>query len=293
MGVSHDTEYRDPVITTATTTVDDIHYIAVHPGISKHILEIITEVQELFGSNGDSKMENKPSYSKLIQSRLGNFNVIKANILDNKYKNVGEILGNLDSVWKSMYELTSKQQKNNESHDPNSDFITFASGIEAEFYRLWEKFEDTLIKRNYLRQKSTSETSNKYFVSNTQEMNKPKKERNEETKEMKMEKSNCRELKDWLTNIVKLPKYYNAFVDNGFDDLSFVIGMIREQDLIMIGIDKVGHRRKILHLADSPDNKKRTTYDDDSYNNNNNYDHDNDFDMNQPPKKRRKIFDNQ
>ena len=72
----------------------------------------------------------------------------------------------------------------------------------------------------------------------------------------KQESSGAEEvgLEQWLTEM-GLEQYYAVFVENGFDDLSFVLGTIRDEDLKAMGVDKIGHRRKILRLAGSPDHK--------------------------------------
>ena len=56
------------------------------------------------------------------------------------------------------------------------------------------------------------------------------------------------QVKEWLTNEVKLPQYFEALKDDGFDDMESVQD-VTEDDLKAIGIDKTGHRRKILKYA--------------------------------------------
>eukprot|EP01084_Bolivina_argentea_P161340 280879_1 len=55
-------------------------------------------------------------------------------------------------------------------------------------------------------------------------------------------------LKTWLNNI-NLGIYFDAFKKHGFADQIGYIQEITEQDLIDIGVDKVGHRRAILTHA--------------------------------------------
>ena len=55
-------------------------------------------------------------------------------------------------------------------------------------------------------------------------------------------------VKQWLTNEVKLPQYFEALKNDGFDDMESVQD-VTEDDLKAIGIDKTGHRRKILKYA--------------------------------------------
>ena len=54
--------------------------------------------------------------------------------------------------------------------------------------------------------------------------------------------------KTWLEMVVHLPQYFELFVDAGYEDLSYLENMkLTEQDLTQIGIEKPGHRLKILH----------------------------------------------
>merc|ERR1712129_635529 len=53
--------------------------------------------------------------------------------------------------------------------------------------------------------------------------------------------------KTWMGMVVHLPQYFELFVEAGYEDLTYVENMqLTEQDLIQIGIDKKGHRQKIL-----------------------------------------------
>eukprot|EP01084_Bolivina_argentea_P164024 285238_1 len=54
-------------------------------------------------------------------------------------------------------------------------------------------------------------------------------------------------LRQWLTNTVKLPQYYQMFIDNGVNQLS-VLELLDMKSLTEIGVSKIGHRLKILHL---------------------------------------------
>ena len=53
----------------------------------------------------------------------------------------------------------------------------------------------------------------------------------------------------WLAEQVRLPQYFELFVKEGFDELE-VIKHITKQDLIAMGIDKLGHQRKIIQNAE-------------------------------------------
>ena len=52
-------------------------------------------------------------------------------------------------------------------------------------------------------------------------------------------------MQKWLKETVKLPQYYQLLVQQGFDDLESIADITKD-DLISMGIDKVGHQRKIL-----------------------------------------------
>ena len=62
----------------------------------------------------------------------------------------------------------------------------------------------------------------------------------EETEEMK--------LKKWMEDEVKLPQYFELLKEDGFDDLESVQD-VTEDDLKAMGIDKTGHRRKIMKFV--------------------------------------------
>ena len=57
------------------------------------------------------------------------------------------------------------------------------------------------------------------------------------------------EVYKWLEDIVRLPQYYDIFVDNGFDDMEFIKDVTNE-DLQEIGIDKLGHRKRLMKCID-------------------------------------------
>ena len=51
---------------------------------------------------------------------------------------------------------------------------------------------------------------------------------------------------EWLNQVVKLPQYYDKLLQNGFDNVEFIKD-ITKADLIQIGIDKLGHQKRILN----------------------------------------------
>ena len=53
----------------------------------------------------------------------------------------------------------------------------------------------------------------------------------------------------WLKERVKLPQYFELFIEQGFDDLDSIKDVTKE-DLNQMGIDKVGHQRKIIKHAE-------------------------------------------
>ena len=71
----------------------------------------------------------------------------------------------------------------------------------------------------------------------------------------------CAGVDNWLLDALDndendFNKYFNIFISNGFDSLN-VIQNMTNQDLIDIGINKLGHRRKIL--AKIANNTNNTT----------------------------------
>jgi len=61
--------------------------------------------------------------------------------------------------------------------------------------------------------------------------------------------SSKQEVQEWLKEKVKLPQYFQVFVQQGFDDLDSIKDVTKD-DLNAMGIDKVGHQRKILKQAE-------------------------------------------
>ena len=51
----------------------------------------------------------------------------------------------------------------------------------------------------------------------------------------------------WLKSL-GLSRYENHFIEGGFDDMEFLYDLTKE-DLVAIGITKVGHQRKLLTAA--------------------------------------------
>merc|ERR1712228_673622 len=57
---------------------------------------------------------------------------------------------------------------------------------------------------------------------------------------------NRNEVKEWLSTKCLLPQYYDLFIENGIEDLS-VIQLLAESDILDLGINKLGHKLKIVH----------------------------------------------
>ena len=52
-------------------------------------------------------------------------------------------------------------------------------------------------------------------------------------------------MKRWFSNTVKLPQYFQLFIENGFESFD-IIREIEIDELTQIGVDKLGHRKKII-----------------------------------------------
>ena len=52
-------------------------------------------------------------------------------------------------------------------------------------------------------------------------------------------------LKKWMVNVVKLPQYFELLMENGFEDMESMKDITMEH-LREIGIDKIGHRLKLM-----------------------------------------------
>merc|ERR1711971_300529 len=57
-----------------------------------------------------------------------------------------------------------------------------------------------------------------------------------------------RKLRAWLEDKVRLPKYFEVFVQNGIDDLS-IVALLDKPTLESMGITAIGHQIKILKEA--------------------------------------------
>jgi len=68
------------------------------------------------------------------------------------------------------------------------------------------------------------------------------------------ELNDSEKVQKWLEDEVKLPQYFDLFIQQGFDDMDGV-AIITKEDLESMGISMVGHQRKILSKA-SKINKK-------------------------------------
>ena len=62
------------------------------------------------------------------------------------------------------------------------------------------------------------------------------------------EAADQQKVRSWLTKIVKLPQYFQLLIENGFDDME-CIGDLTLNDLKDIGMDKIGHRKKLIKYA--------------------------------------------
>ena len=74
-------------------------------------------------------------------------------------------------------------------------------------------------------------------------------EEEEEEKEEKEGKNDNKkeEVRRWLLETVELPEYINNFINQGFDELNIIKSMTMNE-LIEIGLKKLGHRKKILNF---------------------------------------------
>ena len=61
--------------------------------------------------------------------------------------------------------------------------------------------------------------------------------------------SNKLVLKVWLENKVRLSSYYPMLIQNGVEDLE-TVSLLTDGDLQKLGINKVGHRKKLLHYIE-------------------------------------------
>merc|ERR1712228_432643 len=74
---------------------------------------------------------------------------------------------------------------------------------------------------------------------------------NEQKEEQIFDVVEKKKVKIWLCDELKLPsKYFELFVDDGFDEMDFIIEALDDNDLMEMGDEtnkiKKGHRKKIL-----------------------------------------------
>lgn len=65
-------------------------------------------------------------------------------------------------------------------------------------------------------------------------------------------------VKEWLSGLQLPGEYLDLFVKDGFDDLE-AVRLITNDDLVEIGIQKTGHRKKVMHWVEN-ENRKYNKY---------------------------------
>lgn len=68
------------------------------------------------------------------------------------------------------------------------------------------------------------------------------------------------EIRLWLTVTMKMPQYLPLFIRNGYDDMEIVREMT-DSELSQIGIDKIGHRKKMLKYLHKMDHQSGHQHD--------------------------------
>eukprot|EP01083_Nonionella_stella_P058969 154356_1 len=66
--------------------------------------------------------------------------------------------------------------------------------------------------------------------------------------ELKEEMKDTEKVRLWLKDEVKLPQYFDLLINDGYDDLE-MIADITVDELVKMGVDKSGHRKKIIKYA--------------------------------------------
>ena len=72
-----------------------------------------------------------------------------------------------------------------------------------------------------------------------------KESENKDGDEEVQEQPEAEKLRKWMRDEVKLPRYFNVLKDNGFDNMESLQDLT-SWDLKEMGIDKMGHRRRIM-----------------------------------------------
>eukprot|EP01084_Bolivina_argentea_P227350 383967_1 len=63
-------------------------------------------------------------------------------------------------------------------------------------------------------------------------------------------------MEKWLNNMVELPQYIGLFNDNGLEDLN-TVKLLTEKDLVSIGIEKFGHKLRIIKEIEKLNNNNQ------------------------------------
>eukprot|EP01084_Bolivina_argentea_P090051 162323_1 len=148
---------------------------------------------------------------------------------------------------KQMKEMQEMIAKLNDKLDGfNEKFDVLNDKLEKELMskKIEMKDEDLVVSPMLLAQISPAFSSFKNpEITILQEMND-----DNEKKESSMS-MNHTGVRNWLCNKCLLPQYFETFIEHGIEDLS-VVKLLTIEELNDLGIDKMGHKLKILHEID-------------------------------------------
>merc|ERR1712154_175360 len=155
-------------------------------------------------------------------------------------------MGN-QKMLKQLQTMMHSMQKNMKTMQVQIDTVSQTKMKENENENFIKKLKKDKAKRE---RDKLKETENKKDEKEKKKSKKKKKKEAIVIAPSKAKKLTAKQqlFKTWLEMVVHLPQYFELFVDAGYEDLSYLENMkLTELDLTQIGIDKPGHRLKILH----------------------------------------------
>merc|ERR1712154_668268 len=172
-------------------------------------------------------------------------------------------MGN-QKMLKQLQTMMHSMQKNMKTMQVQIDTVSQTKMKENENENFIKKLKKDKAKRE---RDKLKETENKKDEKEKKKSKKKKKKEAIVIAPSKAKKLTAKQqlFKTWMGMVVHLPQYFELFVDAGYEDLTYVENMqLTEQDLIQIGIEKKGHRQKILQEIKKMKPKKNVVIHDDN-----------------------------
>ena len=177
-------------------------------------------------------------------------------------KRLDLIEARVDSLVSSIDQLTSQVTQNNKQSAALRDQLS--KSVESKFDQMEQRIMSIDSKLREVQQRTdsnlrrNSESNQSQSVEILAQMAKMREEiialkeaqGNQGGDEEVKEETEEEKLRKWMENEVKLPRYFHVLKENGFEDMESV-QYLTENELKEMGIDKMGHRKKIMrHIAE-------------------------------------------